>query len=397
LVVYQKNQQKEETQVKHNTNHTGIQSALINDREFLKEVAGRFLQSLIDNEFIEHIGAGRYERSEERKGLRNGHYERQLKTRVGCIELFIPRDREGVFRTELFERYQRSEKALVIALAEMYFKGVSTRKVSGIVEELCGHSVSKSHISDLSKELDEEFEKWRMRPLTETYAYVLFDAIYQKVREGGRVESCATFIGVGITEAGHREVLGCYVAKSEHKAEWKGFLRSLKERGLKSPMMVISDDHEGLRQAIVEELTGALWQRCQVHYMRNYAGKLGQKCKLEMIPLLREVLHAESLELALAAKEKLIDRLLESGQKAVAEWVEETVDDTLNVLNLPERHRKKIRSTNMLERVNEEIRRRTRVIRIFPCRASCTRLITSICQEISENWEGRRYINFEEE
>jgi len=382
--------------MKNNTKQDDIQSALINDRDFLKGVVGRFFQTLIEDEFIEHIGAARYERSPERQGLRNGYYERQLKTRVGCVELLVPRDRDGVFRTELFERYQRSEKAFVIALAEMYLKGVSTRKVSGIVEELCGHNVSKSHISDLSKQLDDDLGKWRNRPLTETYAYVLFDAIYQKVREGGRVESVATFVGVGVTEAGHREVLGCHVAKSEHKVEWKEFLRTLRKRGLNTPSFVVSDDHESLRQAIVEELTGALWQRCQVHYMRNFSGKLGQKYKAEMIPLLREVLHAENLELAMAAKKKLIDRLLECGLETVADWVEETIDDTLNVLNLPEQHRKRMRSTNMLERVNEEIRRRTRVIRIFPNRASCIRLITSICQESSENWEGRRYLNFKE-
>jgi len=382
--------------MKSNTKHEDLQSALINDRDFLRGAVGRFLQSLIEDEFIEHIGAGRYERSPERQGFRNGYYERQLKTRVGSIELHVPRDRAGVFRTELFERYQRSEKAFVIALAEMYLKGVSTRKVSKIVEELCGHGVSKSHISDLSKQLDDDLGKWRLRPLTETYAYVLFDAIYQKVREGGRVESVATFVGVGITEEGYREVLGCHVAKSEHKAEWKEFMRSLKERGLNTPSLVASDDHEGLRQAIVEELTGALWQRCQVHYMRNFTGKLGKKHKAEMIPLLREVLHAESLEMAQAAKKVLIDRLLERGLEEVADWIEETIDDALNVLNLPEPHRKRMRSTNMLERLNEEIRRRTRVVRIFPNRTSCTRLITSICQETSESWEGRRYLNFED-
>lgn len=382
--------------MEYSTKQVDAQSALINDRDFLKGIINRFLQTVLEDEFVEQIGAARYERSSGRQGHRNGHYERQLKTRVGCIELLVPRDRDGIFRTELFERYQRSEKAFVIALAEMYLKGVSTRRVTGIVEELCGHSVSKSHISDLAKGLDEDLEKWRSRPLKETYTYVLLDAIYQKVREGGRVESVATFVAVGITDKGYREILGCHVAKSEHKAEWKEFLRYLKSRGLQMPAYVVSDDHEGLKQAIIEELTGALWQRCQVHYMRNFSAKLAQKHKSEMIPLLREVLHACDLQGAKRAKRVLIDRLLERKLESVADWIEETIDDALNVFNLPEHHRKRMRSTNMLERVNEEIRRRSRVIRIFPNRASCTRIIVSICQETSENWEGRRYLNFKE-
>ena len=381
--------------MKSSTAQLDAQSALINDRDFLREMTSRFLQNLLGEEFINHLGAGRYERSEERRGYRNGYYSRQLKTRVGCIELKVPRDRDGTFCTELFERYQRSEKALVLALAEMYFQGVSTRKVADVVEKLLGHEVSKSHISDLVKNLDKDLEEWRTRPLEGHYAYVQLDAIYQKVREGGRVNSVAAFIAIGINREGFREVIGCHVATGEHKAEWKGFLGSLKKRGLNTPELVASDDHDGVREAIVRELTNALWQRCQVHYARNFAGKINRKQQAELLPLLQNVLHAETLEVARKAKGQLIDRLLEKGLEETAEWIEETVDDALNVLNLTEGHRKRMRSTNMLERLNEEVRRRTRVIRIFPNRASCLRLVTAICQDRSEYWEERRYLNFE--
>ena len=372
-----------------------VQSALLNDRDFLRKMTGRLLQSILEEEFIEQIGADRYQRSHERQGYRNGHYDRQLKTRVGCIELSIPRDRNGMFRTELFERYQRSEKAFVLSLAEMYLQGVSTRKVTKVVEELCGHSISRSHVSDLTKLLEEELEQWRTRPLKNDYAYIQLDATYQKVREGGRVTSVATLIAIGINRNGMREVLGCHVTTSEHRVEWKQFLRTLKARGMNTPEFIVSDDHDGLRQAIIEEFNGALWQRCQVHYMRNFSGKLSQKHKAEMIPLLRCVLHAADMEAAKSAKEMLINRLLKRKLEAIADWIEETIDDTLNVLNLPEGHRKRMRSTNMLERLNEEIRRRTRIIRIFPNRASCIKIATSICQETSESWGERRYLNFE--
>lgn len=377
------------------TNQPEIQTALIDDRNFLKEATAKFLQSLVEEEFMNHLGVRPYERSQDRQGHRNGYYTRQLKTRVGSIELTIPRDRNGTFSTELFDRYQRSEKALVFALAEMYLQGVSTRKVGDIVEELLGHSLSKSHISDLVKKLDKHLEEWRERPLEGNYAYLQLDAIYLKVREGGRVNSVATFIAVGITKEGFREVIGCHVATSEHKVEWKAFLRNLKIRGLNTPEMVASDDHDGLREAIVQELTNALWQRCQVHYARNFAAKINQKHKAELLPLLQEVLHADTFELAKKAKELLIERLLKKGLEGVAEWFEETIDDALNVLNLPIEHRKRMRSTNMLERLNEEVRRRTKVIRIFPNRAASLRLVTAICQDRSESWEGRRYLNFE--
>jgi putative transposase len=390
LVINQKTNQNEETHMKNNTQTIDAQSALINDREFLREATKRFLQNILEEEFIEHIGASRYERSQERTGYRNGSYERQLKTRVGAIELTVPRDRDGIF-----ERYQRSEKSLVLALAEMYFRGVSTRKITQIVEELCGHGISKSQVSELSKQLDQDLKEWRNRPLNGGCEYLLLDAIYQKVRDGGKVNSVATFVAVGIDRLGQREVLGCHVATSEHQAEWTEFLRALKSRGLNTPQMVISDDHDGLRNSIQKELTGAMWQRCQVHYMRNFSGKLPSKHKPELIPLLRDVFDSEDIEVAKSARSKLLDRLMEEGLEGVADWIEESIDDTLNVLNLPGHHRKRMKSTNMLERLNEEIRRRTRVIRIFPNRDSCTRVITSICQEISESWEGRRYLNFE--
>lgn len=378
-----------------NTLTLNTQTPLIDDPEFLREIIGRFLQNVINEEFGKKIGAEHYQRSKERQGYRNGYYPRQIKTRVGSIELIIPRDREGNFRTELFERYQRSEKALVLTITEMYFRGISTRRVSKIVEELCGEGLSKSQVSELAKTLDNGLEKWRNRPLENNCAYLLLDALYHKVREEGRVSSIATFIAVAVNGDGSREILGCHNATSEYYTEWKGFIRDLKRRGMKVPKLVGSDDHDGLRRAIEEELTGSTWQRCQVHYSRNFAGKMGTKVKAEMVPLLKEVFEASGIEKAIERKNELIDQLEAKGLEVVARWIEETIDDTLNVFSLPEGHRKRMKSTNMLERLNEEVRRRTRVIRIFPNRDSCTRMVTAICQERSESWEGRVYLNFE--
>lgn len=377
--------------MKGNTLYEDAQTALINNCDFLKEVVTDFLQRLLNEQFASHIGAEPYERTEGRKGQRNGSYARTLKMRVGSISLSVPRDREGAFRTELFERYQRTEKALTLTMAEMYLKGVSTRKVSAIVEELCGEGVSKSQVSELTKQLDEDFREWRERSLNKKYEYLLFDAIYLKVREGGCVESRAALICVGVDEEGHRDVIGCRVTTGEYKGEWKEFIRSLKKRGVNTPRLVISDDHDGLREAIGEEF-GCMWQRCQVHYMRNFIEKLSRKRSEALTPRLRVVFQALDMEGARRAKATLIDELLEVGLNSVAEWIDETVEDCLNVLNIPEKHQKKMASTNMLERVNEEIRRRTRVIRIFPNRESSLRIVTSVCQERSEAWEGRCYL-----
>ena len=383
--------------MKDSTLFQEAQSGLLNNSAFLKDLLAKSLQGILEEEFMAQIGAGPYQRTEERRGYRNGNYSRQVKTRVGSLELVVPRDRDGDFSTELFERYQRNEKALTLTLIEMYLQGVSTRKVGNIVEELCGHRVSKSQVSDLAKTLDQDLEAWRNRPLTKDYAYVLVDALYEKVRQGGRVVSRANFVAMGVAKDGHREIIGCRTANSESGSEWKEFLKSLIDRGLNSPSLVVSDDHSGLTEAIESCFTGTCWQRCQVHYMRNYIGKLKKKEMSELVPMLKRAFESADKKEALEQVKLLTSKLCEMERFEVADWLESTVEDTLNVYSIPERHRKKLRSSNVLERYNRELRRRTRIIGIFPNAQSCERLLTAMCQEQSEIWEQKMYLRFENE
>lgn len=368
------------------------QETLTDHPDYLKPVVENFLQNVLMEQFKTFIGATEYERTEERKGYRNGSYNRQLKTRVGTISLEVCRDRDGRFRTDLFERYQRSEKALVLSFIEMYVHGVSTRKVSGIIEELCGIEVSKSQVSNLAKGLDDDIKKWRSRLLILTYMYLVVDARYEKIRENGHVTSKAFVTIIGITSYGIREIIGTWVINSESFEEWNNCFSELKARGLKNVKYVTSDDNQGLVGAIKKNFQGALWQRCQVHFTRNLMGKLASSIKAEGIKLLQNIFAAESREEAITRKKPLTDFLHSHKKEAVAEWIETDLEDALAVYDLPKEHWKQMRTTNMVERLNEELKRRSRVVRIFPNEASCLRLLTAICMEISEGWANRRYL-----
>jgi len=230
--------------------------------DFLRELVQRTVQQVLEAEMTSFLGAGSYERNGERRGWRNGYKPRTLKTRVGELELMVPKDRDGEFQTELFERYQRSEKALVLAMLEMYVEGVSTRKVSAITEALCGLEVSKSQVSALTQKLDAEIVQWRTRPLTQSYPYLVVDARYEKVRQGGAVVSQGVLVVCGIDHRGYREVLGCWVAESESEASWGTVFVELKQRGLEGVRYVVSDDHAGMVKAIGRHFQGAVWQRC---------------------------------------------------------------------------------------------------------------------------------------
>jgi len=360
---------------------------------FIRQAMQDFVQDAIRREFNRFIDADEYERTSDRKGLRNGTYERSLNTRVGTITLQVCRDRAGDFKTELFERYQRSEKALVLALVKMYLRGVSTRKVSGIVEQLCGFSVSKSQVSELTKKLDTDLEQWRSRPLTTKYMYLIFDARYEKVRENNKVVSRGFVTAIGITLEGVREVIGCWVINSESFDEWDRCLASLKKRGLEGVIYVVSDENQGLKNAIRKHFQGAQWQRCQVHFMRNFMSKLAKSELAEGIKLLQNVFAADTKEEALNRIKPLYDFLDTHKKENVRQWLEDSIEDTLAVYALPAEHRKKMRTTNMLERLNEELKRRSRVVRIFPNEESCLRLLSALCQETSEAWDGRRYLS----
>lgn len=368
------------------------QEALIDKPDFLKQAVQTFMQKALEEEFRKFIGADQGQRTEERTGYRNGTYPRQLKTRVGSLSLNVCRDRDGEFKTELFERYQRSEKALVLGIIEMYLWGVSTRNIEEIMEPLCGFSVSKSQVSELVGKLDHDLNIWRTRSLTDEYMYVMFDARYEKVRENGRVISKGFVIAVGITVRGEREILGTWMINSESYEAWDDCLSELKGRGLKGVRYVVSDDNKGLRGAIAKHFQGVIWQRCQVHFMRNFIGKLSQAEKGEGVGLLKEVFAATTKEEAKNRLGKVGEFLKRRKKDNVWIWLEESVEETLTVLNLPIEHRKKMKSTNMLERFNQELKRRSRVVRIFPNEQSCLRLLTALCQETSESWGNRNYL-----
>ena len=380
------------THMNNNKTASQWQDALINQDGILSQMLRECLQTIIHAEFAKFIGAKEYERTDERKGLRNGFYERQLQTRVGSLTLRVCRDRAGEFKTELFDKYQRSEKAFTFAIAEMYFAGVSTRKVSSVMEELCGFSVSKSHVSDLAKQLDEQLLEWRERKLTKSYPYLLFDARYEKVRENGRVISKACVVAIGISQHGMREIIGTWVVNSESYEAWDACFKSLKERGLHGVEYVASDDNQGLKSALLKYFQGVELQRCQVHFMRNFIDKLAKSEKDEGVRLLQEVFAADAKDEAMKKMEKIKDFLTSKKKEKVADWLEENIEESLAVLNLPIEHRKQMKSTNMLERVNQELKRRSRVVRIFPNTDSCLRLLSALCQEISEGWSNRRYL-----
>lgn len=368
------------------------QEAAIDQPDFLKQVIQNFLQQSLEAEFRKFIGADEHERTKGRVGYRNGNYSRSLKTRVGSLELRVCRDRDGEFKTELFERYQRSEKALVLGIIEMYLWGVSTRNVEGIMETLCGFNISKSQVSALAGQLDKELNNWRSRALTDNYQYLILDARYEKARENGHVVSKGFVIAVGIKTNGVREILGTWVVDSESYEGWDSCLRDLKERGLKGVIYVVSDDNKGLRRAIAKHFQGAIWQRCQVHFMRNFIGKLSQSERGEGIRLLKDVFAATAKEEANNRLKKVEEFLKKRKKDAVWNWLEENIEEALAVLALPIEHQKKMKSTNMLERLNQELKRRSRVVRIFPNEQSCLRLLTALCQATSESWGERKYI-----
>jgi putative transposase len=363
--------------------------------EGFREVLQGVVQEVLEAEMDEALGAGKWERTQARVGYRSGYYSRTLVTRVGKLELRVPQDRHGRFSTEVFERYQRSEKALVLALGEMYVQGVSTRKVKAITEQLCGHEFSASTISRINKRLDSELEKFAKRRLEEPYPYLILDARYEKVRENGVIQSQAVLIAIGINWEGRRCVLGVELAQRESSSSWKEFLEGLRKRGLSGVEYVVSDDHAGLKRSVAEILPETAWQRCYVHFLRNALDYLPRKADDDCRQELRWMYDRRSLEETRRDLAAWLERWQPKYPK-LCDWVEENIEETFTYYRLPIQHHKHLKSTNMLERINEEIRRRTRVIRIFPNVASCLRLVRALTVEMHENWiEATRYINMD--
>ena len=372
-----------------------LKKMLVENEDFIRPMIQTLVQEVLEAEMDETVGAGKGERTDHRVGYRSGYYGRSLVTRVGKLELRVPQDRQGRFNTEVFDRYQRSEKALVSTLAEMYIQGVSTRKVKSVTETLCGHAFSASTVSNINKKLDKELAVFSERPLEQPYPYLILDARYEKVRIDGVIRSQAVLIALGINWEGRREVLGVELANRESRNSWKCFIMGLKKRGLKGVELAITDSHEGLRSALEEVLPDAAWQRCYVHFLRNALDYLPKRGDDDCLTELRWLYDRRSLEEAQADLRAWLQKW-QSRYPKLTDWVEDNIEQTLTYYRWPAQHHKHLRSTNMLERINQELKRRTFVIRIFPNEASCLRLVRALAVEIHEDWiEQHRYLNME--
>ncbi len=375
-----------------------MQAVLENGLEGMGAAFALLLNEAMKLERSEFLGAQPWERSEERKGYANGFKPKRLNTRIGKLDLQVPQVRgDEAFYPSALEQGQRSERALKLALAEMYIQGVSTRKVTEVMETLCGTQVSSAQVSRATALLDDELEKWRCRPLAEV-PYLVVDARYEKVRQDGAVRSCAVLIATGINTEGKRSILGVSVSLSEAEIHWRDFFRSLKKRGLTGIEMITSDDHEGLKSALKTCFSGVPWQRCQVHLQRNATAHVPKKeMRGEVAQDIRDIFNAPSIEEA----ERLLEINIEKYEKKaskLAAWMRDNIQDGFSIFQLPKHHRKRLRTTNMAENINKQLKRRTRVALLFPNEASLLRLASAILMEISEEWEtGKRYIKMDDQ
>ncbi len=363
--------------------------------DFLPELIRIVINTAMQVERQRHLGVGPYERSADRQGHANGFKPKTVSTRIAPITFDIPQVREGGFYPQALEKGLRSERALMLALAEMYVQGVSTRKVAAITERLCGSEVSSTQVSRASALLDEVLEAWRNRPLS-TIVYLYLDAMYEKVRLDGQVRDAAVLIASGVNLEGKRLILGVSVSLGEQELHWRDFLQSLVERGLNGVELIISDAHVGLQAARKAIFSGTPWQRCQFHLQQNasqYVPRLSMK--REVAADIRAIFNAPDRAQAEAQLRKTVEKYAHSASK-LADWLEGNIPEGLTVFSFPGDHWRRIRTVNSLERVCLEIRRRTRVACIFPNEASCLRLVSALLMEISETWEtGRIYLSLE--
>ena len=364
--------------------------------EGMKKLVESVLNQVLEAQMVDHLGADRHERSSDRTGYRNGYRERQLTTRVGTLILRVPQTRDGNFSTDLFRRYQRSEQALVLALMEMVVQGVSTRKVTHITEELCGATFSKSTVSSLATGLSARVNHWRNRRLNGLYPFLLLDALVIHVRKDESVVPVAALIATGISEDGQREILGLTLGDSENEASWDDMLRDLKSRGLSGVDLVVSDDHKGLKKAVQRHFQGVRWQRCQVHFLRNLLGHAPASQRGPLALALGRLFRADTKEEARAIKNEILETFEKKAPKSM-DCLEEGFEESLTILSFPRKYRVRLRSTNSQERLNEEVRRRERVIRIFPNEDSAIRLIGALLSEFHEQWStGKKYFDMAE-
>lgn len=387
------------TQVHFTLDTNEIQSLIQNSvqDDLAKNILLTVFHQIMEQQRTDYLQAEDYERSGKRVSQRNGYYERELTTRIGTLELKVPRTRDGKFTPDVFERYQRNEKALLASMIEMYVSGVSTRKVSKIVEELCGKTVSKSFVSSLTVQLDPLVKEWQNRSLSGTkYPFLMVDVVYIKVREDHRVLSKSCHIALGITEEGEREILGFLLQNGESEETWTVFFEQLKSRGLSGTQLVISDAHAGLVTAIRKSFAGISWQRCQVHFLRNILTTVPKKESKPFREALKAIFKFTDIRLARAAKDELID--VYSQKKAyekACQRLDEGFEDAFQYTVMDNVH-SRLKSTNLLERLNQEVRRREKIIRIFPNLPSANRLIGAVLMDLHEEWitSSRKYIQF---
>lgn len=380
-------------QVEHRSIDDAVELLKENGFEGLAEAVTVLMNSAMIAERSEYLGAAPYERSTTRVGYANGFKDKTVKSRLGELSLKVPQTRDSEFYPQSLEKGLRSERALLLAIAEMYVQGVSTRRVKKIVEELCGMNVSSTQVSRAAAELDELLEAWRTRDLGR-YRYVILDAQYEKVRQGGQVLDAAILIACGVGADGRRDVLGCSVSLSEAEVHWRTFLSSLKDRGLHGIELVVSDAHEGLQAARRAVFGSVPWQR--FHLQQNagqYVPSLAMRAPVAAD--IRAIFTAPDLEEAEHLLEKLLKKYAKTAPKLV-KWAEENLREGFTVFSCPATRRRRLRTTNLVERLNEEIRRRTRVARLFPNEASCLRPVTAVVMKIAEDWQtaDKRYLTF---
>lgn len=395
LLGFSKQNKTKMTNPNHNQNNSLVNQIVnqisLNGGDGLAEAVRLMLNHAMQIERSNALGAKPYERSDERKGYANGFKPKTIQTRLGNLTVAVPqvRDAEIDFYPSALERGCRSERALTATIAEMYIKGVSTRDVTHVLQNLAGTlQISSMQVSRATAQLDEELNLWRNRPLDGIqYPYLILDARYEKVRREGVVLDSAVLVATGVDATGHRSIIGISVALGEAETHWKDFLTSLQDRGLKGVTYIVSDSHKGLAAARVARFPGIPWQRCQFHLQQNaiqYVPKVSMR--IAVAEELRNVLQAQTRELADARLQVMVSKYAKSAPKLSA-WLQENVIESLTVFSLPMEHRTRMRTSNLAERLNQEIKRRTRVVRVFPNEKALLRLVTALLNEISDQWE----------
>lgn len=375
----------------------GLTEVLMNNgfENAVPQIMETFLNFAMQSERENYLQAKPYERTEDRIDVANGFKPKTVKTRYGALSLQIPQTRVTDFYPSCLEKGLRSERALVSTISEMYINGVSNKKVTKVLQTMCGLEVSSAQVSRCVQKLDEELEAWRNRPL-DSLQYIIFDARYENVRYGGTVKKLAVIWAIGITSDGKREILGMSVSLSEAEIHWRQFMKNLTARGLSGVKYVVSDDHEGLKSALQTVFPNIIWNRCHTHLARNAQSYVSRKInKADVASGIRNILQAPDLESAQFQLERF-EKKWQITEPKLVEWAKENIPEGFNVFTLPQQIRKKLRTSNLIERMNQELKRRSRVVRIFPNEAACLRLLSAVALEIHEDWStGRRYFSDE--